>query len=174
MAWRFVSARIRPSRFRPGFATLVILIVGGSLLSLRISHRLLVDKDPEGQYLHSTLSWGPSAAFCNRASPPLVCAHGGNTELAFPNTVAAIRAVMTTGAACVEIDVSRTADNVLVAVHGRDLARLLGSNSAVVGEFTADEIFSLDTGNEDHIPSFEVAIKAALDSSLSLITVGRL
>lgn len=37
-----------------------------------------------------------------QASPPLVCAHGGNTELAFPNTVAAIRAVMTTGAACVE------------------------------------------------------------------------
>eukprot|EP00959_Pyramimonas_sp_CCMP1952_P319360 6682639-Pyramimonas_sp.AAC.1 len=36
-------------------------------------------------------------------SPPLICAHGGDTRGAHPNTVAAIRAVPATRAKCVEV-----------------------------------------------------------------------
>lgn len=39
-----------------------------------------------------------------------------------------------------QIDVSRTADDVLVACHGRDLATLLGTTAANVGDFSSDAV----------------------------------
>eukprot|EP00242_Pyramimonas_sp_CCMP2087_P010957 CAMPEP_0198203180 /NCGR_PEP_ID=MMETSP1445-20131203/6424_1 /TAXON_ID=36898 /ORGANISM="Pyramimonas sp., Strain CCMP2087" /LENGTH=285 /DNA_ID=CAMNT_0043874441 /DNA_START=391 /DNA_END=1248 /DNA_ORIENTATION=- len=115
--------------------------------------------------------WSPSEAFCSRESPPLICAHGGDTRVAHPNTVAAIRAVPATGAKCVEIDVSRTLDDVLVASHGRDFASLLGLSSANIGHYTAQEVMGLNALNNDHVPSFKDAIMAALETDVQMITV---
>lgn len=51
--------------------------------------------------------------------PPLVCAHGGDTTNAFPNTIAAYRAALQSGVDCIEIDVSRSSDGALYAIHDR-------------------------------------------------------
>ena len=46
--------------------------------------------------------------------PPLVCAHGGDSSDAPPNSADAFGAALQAGVDCVEIDVARTADNHLV------------------------------------------------------------
>lgn len=46
--------------------------------------------------------------------PPLVCAHGGDSSDAPPNSADAFQAALRAGVDCVEIDVARTADNHLV------------------------------------------------------------
>lgn len=66
----------------------------------------------------------PSPHFC-ALPPPLVCAHGGDAAAAPPNTLEALQAALDGGATCVELDVSRTADGRLVALHTRELAELL-------------------------------------------------
>jgi len=77
-----------------------------------------------------------------QVTPPVVCAHGGISD-AHPNTLEAIRGVAAAGLQCVEIDVSRTADDILVACHGRDLATLMGATAANVGDFSSDDVFAL-------------------------------
>uniref|UniRef100_A0A7S3VJM4 glycerophosphodiester phosphodiesterase n=1 Tax=Dunaliella tertiolecta TaxID=3047 RepID=A0A7S3VJM4_DUNTE len=68
----------------------------------------------------------PSAAFCARL-PPVICAHGGDTSTGLPpNTAAALQQAIAIGSGCVEIDVARTSDNVLVVLHPRDLKFLMG------------------------------------------------
>ncbi len=62
----------------------------------------------------------------SQARPPLVCAHGGDTTSAPPNTVAAFRASLAAGADCVEIDAALSKDGVLVVLHVRELTQLLG------------------------------------------------
>lgn len=52
-------------------------------------------------------------------NPPLVCAHGGDSTYAFPNTMAAYRSALHSRADCIEIDVSRSADGILFALHDR-------------------------------------------------------
>ncbi|KAF8405664.1 hypothetical protein HHK36_007740 [Tetracentron sinense] len=49
--------------------------------------------------------------------PPLVCAHGGDSTKAFPNTMAAYRIALLSQVDCIEIDVSRSSDGVLFALH---------------------------------------------------------
>jgi glycerophosphoryl diester phosphodiesterase len=61
-----------------------------------------------------------------QASPPVICAHGGDTEAAPPNTMSAFHAAVTSGATCVEVDVSRTRDGALFVLHPRELRLLLG------------------------------------------------
>mmetsp|Transcript_12011 Transcript_12011/g.16299 ORF Transcript_12011/g.16299 Transcript_12011/m.16299 type:complete len:227 (-) Transcript_12011:43-723(-) len=68
-------------------------------------------------------------------------------------------------------DVARTSDNVLVASHGRDFARLLGLHSANIGDYSADTVMSTETGTGDRVPDFENALQAALDSDIELITI---
>jgi hypothetical protein len=53
----------------------------------------------EVQALHAA----PSQRFCGRAAPPLVCAHGGDTSAAPPNTAEAFQAALDAGALCVEV-----------------------------------------------------------------------
>ncbi|GAB4815609.1 hypothetical protein N2152v2_008065 [Parachlorella kessleri] len=60
-----------------------------------------------------------------RAAYPLVCAHGGDAAAAPPNTAAAFQAAIDAGVRCVEVDVARTRDGVLVVLHSRDLLSLL-------------------------------------------------
>lgn len=50
---------------------------------------------------------------------PLVCAHGGDSTNEFPNSMAAYRSALRSQVDCVEIDVSRSLDGVLLALHDR-------------------------------------------------------
>ncbi|KAK1646415.1 hypothetical protein QYE76_064220 [Lolium multiflorum] len=58
------------------------------------------------------------------ASPPMVCAHGGDSTNAFPNSMDALR---------MALDVSRSSDGTLFALHDRDLQRMSGNSTAKVG-----------------------------------------
>ncbi|KAF1894333.1 hypothetical protein Lal_00027181 [Lupinus albus] len=52
--------------------------------------------------------------------PPLVCAHGGDSSKASPNTMAAYLSALHSQVDCIEIDVSRSLDGVLFALHDRN------------------------------------------------------
>lgn len=52
-------------------------------------------------------------------SPPLVCAHGGDSSRAAPNTMDAYRLAVHSRVDCIEIDVSRSLDTTLFALHDR-------------------------------------------------------
>eukprot|EP00958_Prasinococcus_capsulatus_P008186 scaffold781_cov394-Prasinococcus_capsulatus_cf.AAC.9 len=66
-------------------------------------------------------------------------------------------------AECVEVDASRAKDNVLVAVHARDLQRVLGNNSVQVEHFSSQEITQIDMGKRkdghDRIPKVEDVVR---------------
>uniref|UniRef100_A0A7S0RPN6 glycerophosphodiester phosphodiesterase n=1 Tax=Pyramimonas obovata TaxID=1411642 RepID=A0A7S0RPN6_9CHLO len=157
---------------RPNFSVFAVLIGSVGIGTIYLSYQLLSGEDKdERSNMWILPEWLPSEAFCSRGSPPLICAHGGDTRGFHPNTVDAIRAVPATRAKCVEIDVSRTADDVLVASHGRDFASLLGVGSANIGHYTAKQVLGVDAGNNDHIPTFEDAIRAALETNVTMITV---
>ncbi|MED6205112.1 Glycerophosphodiester phosphodiesterase gdpd4 [Stylosanthes scabra] len=51
--------------------------------------------------------------------PPLVCAHGGDSSVAPSNTLAAYASALNSKVDCIEIDVSRSSDGVLFALHDR-------------------------------------------------------
>ncbi|KAJ4838068.1 hypothetical protein Tsubulata_026910 [Turnera subulata] len=99
-------------------------------------------------------------------NPPLVCAHGGDSAHAFPNTMAAYQLALSSQVDCVEVDVSRSVDGVLFAIHdrllclinipslrlpgldfgcdaGRDLQRITGNSSLRVGHLNMEEIKQL-------------------------------
>jgi glycerophosphoryl diester phosphodiesterase len=63
---------------------------------------------------------------------PYICAHGGATTQHPPNTAAAYAAALQAGANCMEIDAALTADLVLLALHDRDLQKLLDQPTAKV------------------------------------------
>eukprot|EP00250_Pteridium_aquilinum_P015075 c22362_g1_i2 orf=102-482(+) len=77
------------------------------------------------------LAFGPALLFRLRSNQrlvrkcswlqnrPLVCAHGGDTSSAPPNTVEAYNRALKMNVDCIEIDVSRSQDGVLVALHDR-------------------------------------------------------
>ncbi|XP_008459510.2 glycerophosphodiester phosphodiesterase GDPD4 isoform X1 [Cucumis melo] len=75
--------------------------------------------------------------------PPLVCAHGGDSSKAFPNTMDAYTIALRSQANCIEVDVSRSSDGVLFALHDRDLQRITGSNTSKVGNYSRKEIKNL-------------------------------
>ncbi|XP_034674917.1 glycerophosphodiester phosphodiesterase GDPD4-like isoform X2 [Vitis riparia] len=78
-------------------------------------------------------------------NPPLVCAHGGDSTKAFPNTMDAYRIALHSQVDCIEIDVSRSSDGVLFALHDRELQRISGNMTAKVGYLSMKEIKELDT-----------------------------
>ncbi|CBI17004.3 hypothetical protein VitviT2T_029251 [Vitis vinifera] len=78
-------------------------------------------------------------------NPPLVCAHGGDSTKAFPNTMNAYRIALHSQVDCIEIDVSRSSDGVLFALHDRELQRISGNMTAKVGYLSMREIKELDT-----------------------------
>ncbi|XP_065627417.1 glycerophosphodiester phosphodiesterase GDPD4-like [Quercus suber] len=51
--------------------------------------------------------------------PPLVCAHGGDSTNAFPNTMDAYCIALHSKVDCTEINVSRSSNGVLFALHDR-------------------------------------------------------
>ncbi|KAD4888576.1 hypothetical protein E3N88_20649 [Mikania micrantha] len=103
-------------------------------------------------------------------NPPLVCAHGGDASKAFPNTMAAYQFALRSQVDCVEIDVSRSADGVLFALHDRDLQRLSGNSSSKVGYLSAKEIKELDASHNITIPTMEDALQL-ISSSVQKVVV---
>ncbi|KAK3281791.1 hypothetical protein CYMTET_10437 [Cymbomonas tetramitiformis] len=167
--------RVRRHSFRPGFGSFLALIVVFGVGTFFISNRISEAPAPLDEPLHPDAeweaTWGPSSAFCERAMPPLVCAHGGDINVAAPNTIGAIRGVPYTGAKCVEIDASRTKDGQLVTIHNRELAELLDIRSANVGDFTLDELVGLDPRGSEKIPTLYEALRMALSLEFAMITV---
>jgi len=81
--------------------------------------------DPEFLEVERHIKAAPSRAFCQKSRPPMVCAHGGDSSDAPPNTADSFRAAIDAGADCVEIDAARTRDGHLVVLHVRELQHLL-------------------------------------------------
>jgi glycerophosphoryl diester phosphodiesterase len=102
--------------------------------------------------------------------PVEITAHRAGALRAPENTVAAIRQAIADGADWAEIDVQRTADDVLVVLHDVDLARIGGGNRRV-DEVTLAEIQSLDVGKlfgpqfaGEPVPTFDAILAAAGDT----------
>ncbi|KAH9625895.1 hypothetical protein KSS87_003409 [Heliosperma pusillum] len=103
------------------------------------------------------------------ASPPLVCAHGGDSINAFPNTVAAYRSALHARVDCIEIDVSRSADGFLFALHDRDLQRISGNHTATVGLWSKKAINEL--GVALHFPGVSDNHKVpTVEDALTLVS----
>ncbi|KAK3013693.1 hypothetical protein RJ639_008603 [Escallonia herrerae] len=100
-------------------------------------------------------------------NPPLVCAHGGESSKAFPNTMAAYHIALDSQVDCIEIDVSRSSDGVLFALHDRDLQQITGNSSSRVGYFSTKEIKDLHRRselNDINVPTVEDALKLVSSS----------
>lgn len=102
--------------------------------------------------------------------PVEITAHRAGALRAPENTVAAIRQAIADGADWAEIDVQRTADDVLVVLHDIDLARI-GGGSRRVDQVTLEEIQALDVGTPfgrqfagEQVPTFDAVLAAAGDS----------
>ncbi|KAK9271359.1 hypothetical protein L1049_026949 [Liquidambar formosana] len=97
--------------------------------------------------------------------PPFVCAHGGDSTKAFPNTMAAYSTALRSQVDCIEIDVSRSSDGVLFALHDRDLQRISGNSTSRVGHLSMKEIKELNAihqfaqeFHDQNIPTIEDAL----------------
>ncbi|XP_009105805.1 glycerophosphodiester phosphodiesterase GDPD4 [Brassica rapa] len=104
--------------------------------------------------------------------PPRVCAHGGDSTLAFPNTMDAYSYAIGSRVDCIEVDVSRSSDGVLFALHNRDLQRIARNSSLQVGDMSMKQIKELDvsqivkgTLENRRIPTLEDAL-AAISTSV--------
>ncbi|CAN6934912.1 unnamed protein product [Brassica oleracea var. botrytis] len=104
--------------------------------------------------------------------PPRVCAHGGDSTLAFPNTMDAYSYAIGSRVDCIEVDVSRSSDGVLFALHNRDLQRIARNSSVQVGDLSMKQIKELDvsqivkgTLDNRRIPTLEDAL-AAISTSV--------
>ncbi|KAL1212493.1 Glycerophosphodiester phosphodiesterase GDPD4 [Cardamine amara subsp. amara] len=108
--------------------------------------------------------------------PPLVCAHGGDSTLAFPNTIDAYSYAISSRVDCIEVDVSRSSDGVLFALHNRDLQRIARNSSVQVGDLSMKQIKELDVsqivkgslGNR-RIPTLEDALSLISNSVRQVI-----
>nr|CAD1842132.1 unnamed protein product [Ananas comosus var. bracteatus] len=111
------------------------------------------------------------------ADPPLVCAHGGDSTKGVPNTMAAYRIALSSHVDCIEIDVSRSSDGGLFALHDRDLQRMSGNNTVKVGYMSINEIKALDAGlhwkpefHNQEVPFLEDALLKHFMNLCSLIS----
>ena len=89
------------------------------------------------------LAGAPKPAFC-LSPPPLICAHGGDISAPgspLANTLPAYRAALAHPAVqCVEVDVSRTRDDALVALHQRQLLAIADGEFDNVGDARLDQL----------------------------------
>ena len=89
-----------------------------------------------------------------------VVAHRGASGHAPENTVAAIHAGIASGVDFVEIDLRRTADGALVALHDATVNRTTNGKGRV-NRLSLQEIKRLDAGKGTRIPTIEEALEAA-------------
>ncbi|KAL4425242.1 hypothetical protein ABPG75_009258 [Micractinium tetrahymenae] len=176
--------RRRHGRWLGGAAALLLLLAAAMLLYRRApqaasqqagSEEEQRDSEAELRLLHEQ----PSAAFCARPSPPLVCAHGGDINAAPPNTAAAFAAALAGGSRCVEVDVARTKDGQLVVLHSRELAHLLHlagrapraahgtahSPAPQVGDYTWAELAALRWEGGERVELVESVVRRVLGST---------
>lgn len=86
--------------------------------------------------------------------------HRGAAGHAPENTLAAVRKGIELGVDFVEIDVRRTADGALVAVHDRTVNRTTRGKGEVAA-CTVRELTALDAGNGQRIPTVEEVLEIA-------------
>lgn len=86
--------------------------------------------------------------------------HRGAAGHAPENTVAAIRAGIACGVEFVEIDLRRTADGALVALHDATVNRTTDGRGRI-SRLSLQEVKRLDAGNGTGIPTLEEALEAA-------------
>ncbi|HSB46339.1 MAG TPA: glycerophosphodiester phosphodiesterase family protein [Nitrospira sp.] len=86
--------------------------------------------------------------------------HRGAAGHAPENTVAAIQKGIALGVDFVEIDVRRTADGILVALHDETLDRTTNGKGRV-DRLSLAEIQPLNAGNGEHIPTVVEVLKTA-------------
>ena len=91
-----------------------------------------------------------------RSGRSLTVAHRGASAYAPENTIAAFDLAVDLGADAIELDVHRTRDGVLVAVHDDDLQRVSnGTCSRSIADLTWSELEEVDVGswfNDTHPP----------------------
>ncbi len=83
--------------------------------------------------------------FATEEGRPLIMAHGGAKDLYPENTMMAFDGAASMGVDVLEMDVNLTADEVLVTIHGPDLASTTNGEGPV-REATYEEIQALDAG----------------------------
>ena len=86
--------------------------------------------------------------------------HRGAAGHAPENTLAAIQKGIALGVDFVEIDVRRTADGVLVALHDETVDRTTNGNGRV-DHLSLPDLKKLRAGNGEHIPALETVLKVA-------------
>ena len=86
--------------------------------------------------------------------------HRGAAGHAPENTLAAIQKGIALGVDFVEIDVRRTADGVLVALHDETVDRTTNGNGRV-DHLSLPDVKKLRAGNGEHIPALETVLKVA-------------
>lgn len=99
-----------------------------------------------------------------------MCAHGGDLSKAFANTMAAYQDALRSQVDCIEIDVSRSSDGVLLALHDRDLQRISGDRTSRVGHLSIKEIKELVS---NHQSSLKFADSKVLTAAEALKSVSR-
>jgi glycerophosphoryl diester phosphodiesterase len=99
--------------------------------------------------------------------------HRGGAAEAPENSVAAIRHARAAGAAGVELDLRRTADDRLVVCHDADLARVAGRPERIAAlpaaELTAVElVLPAFPAARERLPALETALAEAVGLALDL------
>ncbi|KXZ54026.1 hypothetical protein GPECTOR_5g136 [Gonium pectorale] len=159
--FRLQQQQARQGRSRPLFRLLLGVIALGVASTVFVGwylqHELPVAQRRAKE--SEALLAPPSRSFCSRSRPPMVCAHGGDTTHAPPNTVSAFRASLAAGADCVEVDAALSSDGLLVVMHVRELAQLLGRSGVQVGDLSGSELLSLRWPSGEAVMSVEEAVR---------------
>ncbi|KAL0807491.1 hypothetical protein Bca101_099983 [Brassica carinata] len=106
--------------------------------------------------------------------PPRVCAHGGDSTLAFPNTMDAYSYAIGSRVDCIEVDVSRSSDGVLFALHNRDLQRIARNSSVQVGDLSMKQVSHHHLHSIPPIICWDLDLKCIKELDVSQIVKGTL
>lgn len=107
-----------------------------------------------------------------KESPPIIIAHRGDSANAPENTLPAIERVVRSGAFGIELDVRRTADEVLILFHDKTLKRATG-NPAAVSRTSYRELAKTDIGAL-FSPRYKNTCICTLSDALALCSRSRL
>lgn len=107
-----------------------------------------------------------------KESPPIIIAHRGDSTNAPENTLPAIEQAIRSEVSGIELDVRRTADEVLILFHDKTLKRITG-NPVAVSRTSYRELASADIGTLSSPPYKDVCI-CTLNNALALCSKSRL
>ena len=89
-----------------------------------------------------------------------------------PNTIPALAAAVDAGFECVEVDVSRTKDGHLIALHSRELRHLTNGAKTSVADVTLREAMALEMPSGSYgVATFAEAMATVVNRGLRQITV---